>query len=121
VSTYRDYLGTNPVNGETWFPISTGKMNTSAVRTCLDQWIASGATVLVPIVDIFHADTGGGNNAWYHITGVAAFVLTAREQPAVDQIQGRFVEYYPYTDIPGNIGSVPPDPGDITVFIGLVK
>lgn len=121
LATYNDYLGTNPTNGETWFPIDPGKSNKNDVRKCLDDWIASGATVLIPIYDIFYSPHGGGNTAWYHITGVAAFVLTSREQPAVDQIQGRFIEYYPYTDIPGNVGTEPPDPGDTTVFVGLVR
>ncbi len=65
--------------------------------------------------------TGNGNNAAYHITGVAAFVLTAREQPAVDKIQGHFVSYYAYTDVPGGVGTQPPDPSDTTFFLGLVK
>jgi Flp pilus assembly protein TadG len=110
-------MGTNPATGETWFPIDPGKSNASAVRACLDGWIDSGATVLIPIYDIV---TGNGNNAWYHITGVAAFVLTAREQPAVDQIQGRFVEYFPLSDVPG-AAQLPPGPGDTTVNLRLVK
>jgi hypothetical protein len=109
--------GVNPATGEVWFPIDPGKSNASSVRACLDQWIDSGATVLVPVYDVV---TGTGNGAWYHITGVAAFILTAREQPAIDQIQGMFVEYYPYSEVPGNL-SGPPSPADISVFIGLVK
>lgn len=80
---------------EVWFYTGNGKMNATAIRSCLDKWIASGATVLVPIFDLVE---GNGTNVQYHVTGVAAFVLTAREQPAVDQIQGRFVKYYAYTD-----------------------
>ena len=115
---YGGYIGTNPATGETWFPADPGKSNKASMRACLDGWIASGATVLIPVYDII---TGNGNNAAYHITGVAAFILTSREQPAVDNIQGTFVQYYAYTDVPGGIGSVPPGPGDITTFIGLVK
>ena len=104
--------------GEVWFPVDPGKTNASAVRDCLDGWIASGATILVPIYDLVE---GPGNGAQYHITGVAAFILTSREQPAVDDIQGTFVKYYPYTDIPGGLGTLPPDPSDTTYFLGLVR
>ena len=103
---------------EVWFYTGNGKMNASAIRACLDEWIASGATVLVPVFDLVE---GNGTNVKYHVTGVAAFVLTAREQPAVDQIQGYFVQYYAYTDVPGGLGSQPPDPGDTTYFVGLVR
>jgi hypothetical protein len=109
--------GVNPATGEVWFPIDPGKSNSSGVRACLDQWIHSKATVLVPIYDVV---TGNGNNAWYHITGVAAFILTAREQPAVDQIQGMFVEYYPLSEIPGNLSGLP-TPASQSVGIALVK
>lgn len=116
--SYGGYIGTNPADGETWFPVDPGKSNANDVRNCLDGWISSGATVLVPVYDII---TGTGNDAAYHITGVAAFVLTSRAQPAVDNIQGYFVEYYPYTDVPGGSGSQPPDPSDTTYFLGLIK
>ena len=115
---YGGYMGTNPATGETWFPIDPGKSNASSVRSCLDGWIDSGATVLLPIYDLV---TGDGNGAAYHITGVAAFVLTSRSQPAIDNIQGHFVEYYPYTDVPGGLGTLPPGPDDNTYFLGLVK
>ena len=108
-----------PGDGEVWFPEGPGKMDSSGMRTCLDKWIDSGATVLVPIYDL--VVKAPPLKPTYHITGVAAFVLVAREQPAVDQIQGYFVEYYPYTDIPGGIGSQPPGPGDTTYFLGLVR
>ena len=64
------------------------------MRACLDGWIAHGTTVLIPIYDLV---TGKGTAAAYHITGVAAFVLTSRDQPAVDNIQGYFIEYVPYS------------------------
>jgi hypothetical protein len=104
--------------GETWFPIDPGKTNSSSVRGCLDKWIANGATILVPIYDLVE---GSGNNARYHVTGVAAFVITSREQPAVDNIQGFFVEYYPFANVPGGATPQPPDIGDTTYFIGLVR
>ena len=115
---YGGVMGTNPSTGETWFPIDPGKSNASAVRSCLDGWITSKATVLLPIYDLV---TGNGNNAAYHITGVASFVLTSRSQPAIDNIQGYFVEYYPYPDVPGGASAPPPGPQDTTYFIGLVK
>ena len=111
-------LGTNPADGETWFPAGNGKMNSSGMRTCLDKWINS--TVLIPIYDTLSSKPNGDNLA-YHLVGIAAFVLTAREQPAVDQIQGYFVEYYPLNSVPGGIGWTPPSPDDISTPIGLVK
>jgi hypothetical protein len=116
--SYGGVIGTNPATGETWFPIDPGKTNASAVRACLDKWINSGATILVPIYDLV---VGPGSNAAYHITGVAAFVLTSREQPAVDNIQGYFVEYYPLGGVPGGATAQPPIAGDTTFFLGLVK
>jgi Putative Flp pilus-assembly TadE/G-like len=114
-------MGTSPSSGETWFPVDPGKSNKSSVRSCLDGWIARGTTVLVPIYDIIETTGGGGgNNLWYHITGVAAFVLSSRDQPAVDNIQGYFVEYVPFSGDPTD-GTLPPDASDTTVFIGLVK
>jgi Putative Flp pilus-assembly TadE/G-like len=117
VGTPGGVMGTDPATGETWFPIDPGKSNSSGVRACLDQWITSKQTVLVPIYDVVH---GNGNNAWYHITGVAAFILTAREQPAIDQIQGMFVEYYPLSEIPGNLGTLPTQ-GDTSYSVSLVR
>lgn len=104
--------------GEVWFPVDPGKSNASSVRNCLDGWIARGTTVLVPIYDVMNG--GGGNGGSYHITGVAAFVLTSRDQPAVDNIQGYFVEYVPFSGDPGT-GGQPPDENDTTIFIGLVR
>jgi hypothetical protein len=101
------------------FPADPGKTNASDVRACLDKWIASKQTVLIPIYDLV---TGTGNNATYRVVGIAAFVLTARDQPAVDNIRGYFVEIYPYTNpVPGGAGSSVPQPGDSSYFFGLVK
>lgn len=103
----------------TWFDADPGKSNSSAVRACLDGWIASGQTVLIPMYDV---TTGNGNGAKYHIIGIAAFVLTARDQPAVDMIRGYFVEIFPYTNpLPGGGGSVPPTSDDTSFFLGLVR
>ncbi len=103
----------------TTFPADPGKSNKNDVRSCLDRWIASGQTVLVPI---YGTISGNGNNATYTIVGIAALVLTSREQPAVDNIRGYFVGIYPYTNpVPGGLGSTPPQPGDTTFFLGLVR
>lgn len=101
------------------FPADPGKTNSSDVRACLDGWIASKKTVLIPMYDIA---TGTGNNATYRIIGVAAFVLTARDQPAVDNIRGFFVEIYANTDpVPGGAGALPPGPDDTMFNVGLIK
>lgn len=81
-----------------------GKSNSDGVRACLDQWIGNGQTVLIPIYDTI---SGTGNNATYNIIGVAAFVITSKEQPAVDNIRGYFVEVYPYKTVPGGGGRAP--------------
>lgn len=86
------------------FPGDPGKSNSSGVRACLDQWVANGQTVLIPIYDTV---TGPGDNAIYNIVGVAAFVMTSHGQPAVDNIRGYFVEVYPYTTVPGGGGRAP--------------
>ncbi|MFL5681140.1 MAG: pilus assembly protein TadG-related protein [Chloroflexota bacterium] len=96
-----------------------GKSNSASVRACLDQWVHNGETILIPIYDTL---TGTGNNVVYHITGVAAFVVTSRGQPAVDNIRGYFVEIYPYTNpVPAGLGSQPPTADDTSFFLGLVK
>lgn len=86
------------------FPSDPGKSNSSGVRACLDKWINNGQTVLIPI---YSTVQGNGNNATYTIVGVAAFVMTSKEQPAVDNIRGYFVEVYPYTSVPGGGGKAP--------------
>jgi hypothetical protein len=122
---HRDETGTNPADGETWFPGGNGKMNSSGVRACLDYWITTGTPVLIPIYDVTSdkvgANNNGANNLAYHIVGIAAMVLTAVDQPAVDQISARFIDYYPLTEIPSGGTISPPDADDITTFIGLVK
>jgi hypothetical protein len=102
----------------TTFPGDPGKTNATDVRACLDGWINSGQTVLIPIYD---TTTGNGNGASYHVIGVAAFVLTSREQPAVDNIRGYFVEIYPTNPVPGGVGAVPPGPNDTSFSLGLVR
>lgn len=101
------------------FPADPGKTNADDVRFCLDKWINSGQTVLIPIYDLV---SGTGNNTEYRIVAIAAFKLTAREQPAVDNIRGQFIEIYPYTDpVPGGAGSRPPSPTDTSFSLTLVR
>jgi hypothetical protein len=95
-----------------------GKMNKKAGRDCLDEYIANGTRVLIPLWD--GSDVGNGSHAEYHIIGFAAFILTDRSQPAVDNIQGAFQEYYPILSVSGGFGTEP-QPGDATYFIGLIR
>ncbi|MHB8891139.1 MAG: pilus assembly protein TadG-related protein [Candidatus Limnocylindrales bacterium] len=100
------------------FPVDPGKTNASSVRACLDKWITSGQTVLIPI---YETVSGHGDNAKYAITGIAAFVLSSRDQPAVDNIRGYFVRVYSFVDqVPAGV-TTPPQPGDTTYFLGLVR
>jgi len=105
---------TVPVN----VPGAPGKMNKIQGRDCLDKYIADGTTVLIPIWD--GSDVGNGSNAVYRIIGFAAFILTARSQPAVDNIQGVFQRYYPLATIPAGVGTQPV-PGKTTYFLALVR
>ena len=118
VGAYGGVMGTNPTTGETWFPIDPGKSNASAVARASTAGSTAGRRCCCRSTT---SSTGNGNNAAYHITGVAAFVLTSRSQPAIDNIQGYFVEYYPYTDVPGGATAPPPSPEDTTFEVGLVK
>lgn len=95
-----------------------GKSNAGDVRACIDKWIASKQTVLIPI---YSTATGHGNGAKYTVIGVAAFVITSRDQPAVDNIQGYFVEIYNSNPIPGGTGAQVPGPTDTSFSLGLVR
>ena len=111
----------NPDNPEitvpTYIPGNPGKKNRDDLRDCLDEYIDGATTVLIPIWDGTHP--GNGNNAQYRIVGFAAMVLTYRSQPAVDNIQGAFLEFYPLTTVPA--GYNPPSADDVTYFLGLVR
>jgi hypothetical protein len=103
----------------TTFPADPGTTNADVVRSCLDRWISSKQTVLIPIYSVVQ---GTGNGAIYRITAVASFVITARDQPAVNNIRGYFVEIFPFTDpIPGGTGSRPPAPTDTSYDLTLVR
>jgi hypothetical protein len=99
--------------GETWFAGARGSPRVADVSNCLHQWISNRTTALIPIYDVLDAD------GEYHITGVAAFVLVSLG-PVDDTMQGYFVEYVPFSGNP-NAGLSPPDQGDTTIFIGLVR
>ncbi len=113
------------------FPGDPGKTNAINVRNCLQQWVSNQQTVLIPIVLPVNdpnapagCSTGGnGNNFHYCIVGLAAFVITSYSQPAVDQINGRFVGTIPYSigdSVPGGL-SGPPASNSQFYFMGLVQ
>jgi hypothetical protein len=82
--------------------------------------------MLIPLWDEVR---GTGNNVEYHLTGIAAFVLTGYGQQAVDNLTGRFVEYYQLPTIPGSYGGPPcrpseadlPECASAAVFMGLSR
>jgi hypothetical protein len=88
--------------------------------------------VLIPIVLKSGQSSGPscstgktGNNFHYCIIGVAAFVLTSFSQPAVDQINGRFVGTVPYSvgsnpNVPGGVQAPPSATGGVN-FLGLAQ
>ena len=102
----------------TWFDSDPGKTNCSGVRDAMQDWIDSGDTVLIPIYD---TTSGTGNGMEYHIIGLAAFVVTSQEQPAVDNIRGYFKAVYPYSDVPAGVSWNPPDPDAVTNNLTLIK
>ena len=116
------------------FPGDPGKTNASSVRTCLQQWVDSKTPVLIPIVLKTNdpANTpgcttggGGGNGFSYCVVAIAAFVLTGFAQPAVDQINGRFLGTIPYSvasnpNVPGTVNQ-PPEENSPLYAIGLAQ
>lgn len=97
---------------------SSGKTNSNEVRGCLDDWIASGQTILIPI---YSTSTGNGAGSEYTVIGIAAFVITERSQPGVDNIRGYFVEIYTANPVPAGVGSLPPGPLDTSYNLALIK
>ncbi len=115
------------------FPGDPGKTNASAVRNCLQQWVDNQQTVLIPIVLKSNdpaappgCSTGGnGNNFHYCIVAIAAFVITGYAQPAVDQINGRFIGTIPYStgtnpSVPAGIQQ-PPSLDSTLYYMGLAQ
>lgn len=107
-----------PLTFPAWVSGEPGAHNGNDVRDCLQSYVTSGATVLIPIVD--QCTSCNGNNASYHVVGLAAFVLTGFAQPAINEIDGQFVGYYSLPSIGGSYGG-PPSPGDSSIFIGLIR
>lgn len=105
-----------------------GQKNGKAVRACLQQWVTSGTVVYIPLWAKGPLSAPNQNcvtapqGSWgqYCITALAAFVLTGFDQPAVDQITGRFVAFYTLPSVPAGYGG-PPTPGSASYFLGLVK
>ena len=108
-----------------WFSGSDGAKNDATLRGCLDDYILNQTVVYLPV----WKQTNGlnGANLQYEITGVAAFVLTSRSEPAVKTLTGRFVEFYSYPGVPAGFGSPPcsattdPNCDERTNFIGLIQ
>jgi hypothetical protein len=120
-----------PDNTEITFPAwvdgDPGATNANVVRDCVQYWIDTQATVLIPIWGpgcSGDPDSDGvegqGNSFEFCVVGLAAFVITAKSQPAIDELTGRFVEYYPLPTVPAGYGSAP-GPGESVFFMGLVR
>jgi hypothetical protein len=90
----------------------------SVVNGCLDQWIRSGSTVLIPIYDKV---TGTGLSARYRIAGVAAFVLVSRGVPTTSDIRAFFVGTYAYPGAPTSAAAQPPSKDDSLYYLGLIR
>ena len=61
----------------------------------------------------------------YCVVAIAAFVITGYAQPAVDQINGRFIGTIPYSvngnnQVPGPVTS-PPDENSTLYSLGLAQ
>ncbi len=115
------------------FPGDPGKSNSSSVRDCLQYWVDNHQPVLIPIVVKSNdpnappgCSTGGnGNNFHFCLVAIAAFVLTSYSQPAVDQINGRFVGTIPYSmngnsSVPGGV-TQPPSLHSTLYYLGLAQ
>ena len=113
------------------FPGDPGKSNSSSVRACLQTWVDNQQVVLIPIVlpsgqsNGSCATGGNGNNFTFCIVALAAFVITGFSQPAVDQINGRFIGTIPYSvngnnNVPGPV-TAPPTRGSTLYYMGLAQ
>ncbi len=98
-----------------------GAHNGSAVRDCLDYWILHGTPVLIPVFDT--CAPCNGNNAMFHVIGLAAFVLTSYDGsgPAINNITGRFQGTYSSAAVPAGTGTVLPSTGDTSVTLQLTQ
>jgi Flp pilus assembly protein TadG len=110
-----------------------GTSSSSAVRSCLQQWVTSKTPVLIPIVLKLNdpANTPGcateqsGGTFSYCVVGLAAFVLTGVSTGSIDRIDGRFVGTIPYSvasdpNVPGTVNQ-PPEQDSTLYAIGLAQ
>jgi len=116
------------------FPADPGKSNSKDVRDCLQHYVDTQQVVLIPIVRASNdplnngscdSNGKGGNGGSYCIIAIAAFVITSFSQPAVDQINGRFVGTVPYSingnsNVPGGV-TAPPATGSTFYYLGLAQ
>ncbi len=89
----------------------------SRVRGCLQSWVSSGATVLIPIYD---AGSSAPNPPSYRIKAVAAFVIRSIDQPESEDLRATFVGTYAYPTVPAD-ASQPPSEDDSLYYLGLVN
>lgn len=103
-------------------PGDPGVTNSTDVRSCLQKWIDTGATIYVPLFNA--CSPCNGNGAQYTVSGFAAFVLTSYTTSggAINTLQGRFVDIADFTSIPAGSGTGPPPPAPgTTIQLGLVR
>jgi hypothetical protein len=92
-------------------------------RSCLDDYIENGTTVLIPLWD---QANGQGSNLAYNLVGLAAFRLVDYDHPAIKTITGEFVGFFNLSPVPGGYGAPPCNLADPTCnaktnFIGLSR
>lgn len=115
----------NPDNPEIVFPElipgAPGAHNSSDVRFCLDHWIEHGTEVLIPVFD--YCSPCNGSGAEFHVTGLAAFVLTDYDDsgPGIESLTGRFVGTYNGTSVPAGLIVAPPSFGDAGAPLQLYR
>ena len=131
---------TVPANGFIVVPGNTGVSN--VCKTNIDNWIALGTTILVPIISpgpppggqtcaqapryCFANGTpypvpvqGNGSNATYNVIGFAGFQLTGCSNPCINNLQGVFRQAF-FLGPTGSTTGTPGTPGG-TLGIQLVR
>ena len=103
-----------------------GASNASDVRTCLQSYTDGGEVVLVPLYTANPTSYRGTTT--YSIERVGAFVLTSitsttsNGSVAIGEIRGYFITTYQLLDpTPGGSDANPPNDGDVTTFVGLIR
>lgn len=86
--------------------------------SCLDDWIRSKATVLIPVYGQPDDYVLGKE---YRIDRIAAFVIVSVGQPTKHDLRAYFVGTYAYPITPAAVGDDPPDDTDSLYYIGLTK